>query len=117
MTTLRTLNLFLVVSLSLGAAAASIATASAQTLLIDRVKTETAVALPKRGTSMAQVEKAYGAPTQKFGPVAGPGSRKRNPPITRWVYPNFTVYFEYSHVVDAVQNKGSAEEIGPKPVK
>jgi hypothetical protein len=31
------------------------------------------------------------------------------------VYPGFTVYFEKSRVIDAVANRATAEEIGPKP--
>jgi hypothetical protein len=50
---------------------------------------------PARGTSMADVEVRYGAPSQRYEAVG-------QPPITRWVYPSFVVYFEYSHVVHAV---------------
>jgi hypothetical protein len=44
---------------------------------------------------MADVEVRYGAPSQRYEAVG-------QPPITRWVYPSFVVYFEYSHVVHAV---------------
>jgi hypothetical protein len=88
---------------------------TADTLLIDRVHEEQGVALPTRGTSMSQVQARFGAPLKKNPPVAGPNDRKHNPPITRWVYPNFSVYFEYSHVIDAVMNKATPEEIGPAP--
>ena len=90
--------------------------ASADTLLVDRAQSESA-ALPARGQSMSQVEAAYGAPDRKHAPVAGPNSRKHNPPITRWDYAGFSVYFEYNHVVDAVAAKSRPEEIGPKPVQ
>jgi hypothetical protein len=50
---------------------------------------------PGRGLSMAQVESRYGTPTQKVSPVG-------NPPIARWVYPTFVVYFEGHHVIHAV---------------
>jgi hypothetical protein len=53
------------------------------------------VAAPTRGSSMAQVERRYGPPSERAAPVG-------QPPITRWVYPTFTVYFEYDHVVHAV---------------
>jgi hypothetical protein len=53
------------------------------------------VATPGRGLSMAQVEAHYGSPSEKIAPVG-------NPPIARWVYPAFTVYFEGHHVVHAV---------------
>lgn len=53
------------------------------------------VATPARGQSMAQVESQFGAPTERFAAVG-------QPPITRWVYADKVVYFEYDHVVHAV---------------
>jgi hypothetical protein len=90
--------------------------AQAETLLVDRVNKSEGQTLPARGTSMRDVEAKFGAPQHKHAPVAGPNNRQVNPPITRWVYPGFTVYFEHSHVVDAVVNKASEAEVGPKPV-
>ena len=55
----------------------------------------TTAAAPGRGQSMAQVERQFGAPTERFAPVG-------QPPITRWVYADKIVYFEYDHVVHAV---------------
>ena len=54
-----------------------------------------AVETPSRGTSMTQVEARFGAPSERYAAVG-------QPPITRWVYPSFVVFFEYSHVVHAV---------------
>ncbi len=83
-------------------------------LLIERVHSVEAsgVRLPKRGALMATVESEFGAPQSRVAPVGG-GSRAQ-PPITRWVYPEFTVYFEHSHVVDAVVNRTNPLEEGPK---
>jgi len=53
------------------------------------------VSAPARGTTMAQVERQFGAPAERY-PAVG------QPPITRWVYPSMVVYFEYDHVVHAV---------------
>ncbi len=89
--------------------------AKADNLLIERVQTEQNTSLPKRGSSMSQVEAKFGAPQQKF-PAIGGGS-SRTPPITRWVYSGFSVYFENKHVVDAVLNKATPEEIGPAPAR
>lgn len=50
---------------------------------------------PARGTTMARVEATYGAPTQRIAAVG-------QPPITRWEYPGFIVYFEHSHVIHSV---------------
>jgi hypothetical protein len=52
-------------------------------------------ATPTRGTSKAQVEKQFGEPNQRVAAVG-------NPPISSWVYPGFTVYFEYDHVIHSV---------------
>lgn len=87
----------------------------ADNLLIERVQNEQGTTLPKRGTSMSQVEAKFGAPQQKFAAVGGGSSR--TPPITRWVYNGFSVYFENSHVVDAVLNKATPEEVVPAPAR
>lgn len=82
-------------------------------LLIDRVeRTHSGVNLPRRGLLMNQVESQFGAPTTRHAPVGG-GSPQQ-PPITRWSYPDFTVYFENSHVVNAVVNRAGPNEKGPK---
>lgn len=50
---------------------------------------------PQRGMTMDQVSSQYGEPSQKLAPVG-------DPPITRWIYPQFTVTFERQYVIDAV---------------
>jgi len=92
---------------------AASATASAETLLVDRVHQENTAAMPTRGMTMAQVEARFGAPSERLDPRGG--QKRQWPTINRWTYPAFTVYFEKSRVVDAVANKADAEEIGPKP--
>jgi hypothetical protein len=89
--------------------------AGADTLLIKRVHAAGQVALPKRGASMASVEAAFGVPAQKHAPIGG-GSAN-TPPITRWDYPTFSVYFENSHVVNSVLAKASELELGPAPAQ
>ncbi|MBK9492960.1 MAG: hypothetical protein BWZ07_01199 [Alphaproteobacteria bacterium ADurb.BinA280] len=83
-------------------------------LLMDRVHTaeSSGILLPKRGMLMAQVESEFGAPSSRVAAVGG--ASRAQPPITRWVYPEFTVYFEHSHVVDAVINRAGPLEEGPK---
>lgn len=51
--------------------------------------------IPARGMHMNQVEQMYGKPMGINPPVG-------EPPITRWVYPGFAVYFEYSYVIQSV---------------
>ena len=62
--------------------------------------TTASVAGPARGMSMAQVESRFGEPSQRVGAVG-------EPPISRWVYPQFVVYFEHSHVIHAVARRGA----------
>jgi hypothetical protein len=50
---------------------------------------------PPRGMTMEKVEATFGAPTSRAAPVG-------QPPITRWEYPGFTVYFEHQHVIHTV---------------
>ena len=59
-----------------------------------------AVSKPGKGSTMSAVLREFGQPTTKRKPVGG-GS-KQQPPITRWDYPGFSVFFENTHVVDAV---------------
>jgi hypothetical protein len=87
--------------------------AVADVLLIERVRASRGVELPQRGQQMAQVERRFGAPQQKHAPVGG--GRPQHPPITRWDYPQFSVYFEHSHVVNSVLTRASELEIAPKP--
>jgi hypothetical protein len=54
--------------------------------------------------SMDSVEAKYGAPTRRVAPVGGASAQQ--PPITRWEYPGFTVYFENSRVIHTVVTPG-----------
>lgn len=55
---------------------------------------------PKRGITMAEVEKHYGAPATRHAAVGG--GNPHQPPITRWDYNGFSVFFENDHVIDSV---------------
>jgi hypothetical protein len=81
-----------------GALAATLAGFSrAETIAVDNgiaVK-ESSVATPARGMSMDQVAAKFGTPATKL-PAVG------KPPISRWEYPGFVVYFEYQHVIHSV---------------
>jgi hypothetical protein len=56
---------------------------------------ESDVATPARGMSMQQVATKFGTPVTKV-PAVG------KPPISRWEYPGFIVYFEADHVIHSV---------------
>jgi hypothetical protein len=50
---------------------------------------------PARGMSMERVEAAFGTPSNRVAAVG-------NPPITRWEYPGFVVFFENNIVLHSV---------------
>ena len=52
-------------------------------------------ALPEHGMSSALVVERWGEPTTRHAAVG-------TPPIQRWEYPEFDVYFEYETVLHAV---------------
>lgn len=54
--------------------------------------------VPGRGMSMEQVEERFGSPAEKI-------ERVGEPPIARWVYGSFTVYFEHDKVIHSVFHK------------
>ncbi|MFA5683491.1 MAG: hypothetical protein WCZ65_10945 [Lysobacteraceae bacterium] len=99
----------------LALAALAMPQAHADVLLIERVEAAHGRVLPQRGQPMAQVETQFGTPSRKHAAVGG-GS-PQHPPITRWDYPEFSVYFEHSHVVNTVIRKASPLETGPKPAQ
>ena len=71
--------------------------AGAATVAVDNgiaVK-ESDVATPTRGMTMEQVSTKFGTPVTKV-PAVG------KPPISRWEYPGFIVYFEANHVIHSV---------------
>lgn len=85
-----------ILTLALCAAAASQA-ALAETIVVnDQVKVrESGIEVPARGSSMSTVEKRFGAPASRHAAVG-------QPPITRWDYPGFSVFFEHELVIHAV---------------
>lgn len=87
--------------------------AFAETLLVDRVQQEAGAALPARGMRMADVERRFGAPSERLDPRGG--QKRAWPRINRWTYPNFVVYFEKDRVIDAVLIRAGGSEVGPKP--
>ena len=71
--------------------------AGAETIAIDNgiaVK-ESDVVTPARGMTMDQVATKFGTPVTKV-PAVG------KPPISRWEYPGFVVFFESDHVIHSV---------------
>ncbi len=50
---------------------------------------------PEKGSSMDEVIITFGQPQEKLAPIG-------NPPITRWVYKKFIVFFEDKWVIQAI---------------
>jgi hypothetical protein len=85
-----------------GAASLGVSRAAHAELIVDEGKVEvaqTSTPQPARGALMKTVEKQFGAPVSRH-PTVG------KPPITRWDYPNFSVFFEGDRVIDSVVSRG-----------
>ncbi|MCC5958909.1 MAG: hypothetical protein JJU08_06185 [Rhodobacteraceae bacterium] len=53
---------------------------------------------PRNGQTMDQVERRFGAPNDRVAAVG-------EPPISRWIYGEYTVYFEHDRVLRAVERR------------
>ncbi len=73
----------------------------AETLVVNDQLTvrDSSVERPRRGTTMTEVEKHFGAPVEKHATVG-------QPPITRWDYAGFSVFFEHDRVIHSVATSG-----------
>ena len=83
------LRLIAVLALLLGSAA------QADTLQMKGMSADGDGNRPTRGMSETSVEAKFGSPKSKQAAVG-------EPPISRWEYENFVVYFEYDKVIHAV---------------
>jgi len=69
--------------------------ASAEVLLIERTQQQLNQPTPKHGQTMQQVETQFGQPLARRAAVG-------EPPITRWEYADYVVYFEHNLVLNTV---------------
>lgn len=90
---------FLIVAALAGAALCS-GHAAAETLATGGMSGFENPAAPKRGMTMQRVEASWGQPVARRAAVG-------DPPITRWEYGDFIVYFEYDRVIHAVSKRGT----------
>jgi hypothetical protein len=71
------------------------AIANAETVNMSGVTAGSDNGRPTRGMTQASVESRYGSPVSIVAAVG-------EPPISRWVYADFVVFFEYDRVIHAV---------------
>ncbi len=69
--------------------------ANAETVNMDGASAGSSDGRPSRGMTQASVESKYGSPVATDAAVG-------EPPITRWEYADFVVFFEYDKVIHAV---------------
>lgn len=74
-------------------------TLAADVLLIEEVRQAERMELPVNGMKQSEVRDRFGAPVNTDAPVG-------DPPITRWDYDGYSVYFEYDLVLFTVLHKG-----------
>ena len=91
----------MVLALVLGAMALTIPNGpvAADVLLIEEVRQSERMSLPANGMDKNGVRSKFGDPRQTHSPVG-------EPPITRWDYEGWSVYFEYDLVLFTVLQKG-----------
>ena len=85
------LRIFTVLALLFGV----LGTVNAQTLEMEGVASGSDGARPSAGMTADSVESTFGAPEAKVAPVG-------DPPIARWEYKDFVVFFEYDRVIHTV---------------
>jgi hypothetical protein len=68
-------------------------------LVLDEVRQVEKMDLPKNGLSKSEVESRFGTPSKRHDAVG-------EPPITRWDYETYSVYFEYDLVLFSVLTEG-----------
>jgi hypothetical protein len=73
---------------------------TADVLLIEEVRQAERMDLPENGQSMDDVRARFGDPATRNAAVG-------DPPITRWDYDRFSVYYEYGLVLFTVLHKGA----------
>ena len=72
--------------------------AGAQTLDMEGTSGSQSADRPTRGMTAERVEERFGMPEARVAPVG-------DPPITRWEYRDFVVFFEYDRVIHAVARR------------
>ena len=93
-------NLFSVCIIGLLSFALQVQTSTAEEIRIpvgEQAKDQVPVDMPSKGMSKERVRNLFGEPLEEIPP-------KGNPPISRWKYQEFTVYFDSNAVIHCVRN-------------
>lgn len=69
--------------------------AIADVLLLKSIETAPDISTPQTGINMANVRVTFGEPASEDDAIG-------DPPITRWNYPEYSVFFEYDLVLHSV---------------
>lgn len=72
----------------------------ADVLIIDEVRQVQKLDLPSNGQTKASIEARFGAPKERHDAVG-------DPPISRWDYDTYSVYFEFDLVLFSVLHPGN----------
>ena len=75
-----------------------LATAGAQNLDMEGTQPVADGSRPMRGQTAESVESRFGTPDAKVAAIG-------DPPISRWEYKDFVVFFEYDRVIHAVTKR------------
>lgn len=100
-------SLAVVLSLAMAGVFAWAGSASAETIMVPEEGPAGLASVPTKGMSMGNVVSRFGEPLVRH-PAVG-GGAPLQPPITRWDYRGFSVFFERQTVVDAVVEGAPAE--------
>ena len=75
--------------------------ANADVLLMDSIQSAPQINTPQTGMSMDSVRSSFGSPATEH-PAVSTDRGPQQPPITRWDYDGYSVFFEYDKVVHSV---------------
>lgn len=87
-------------SIALSAFLLTTGSVAADVLLIEEVRERMRRDLPANGLTKTEVEQRYGRPNERRAPVG-------QPPISRWLYDEYSVYFEHDLVIESVLHRGA----------
>lgn len=79
---------------------------AADELLIDSIHSGPAIQAPQGGTTMTAVRQQFGDPLTEHPTVSVNGGPQQ-PPITRWDYSGYSVFFEHDRVIHSVAHRAS----------